>query len=391
MTLKWKDEARSVDPIIDLMRVYQGDARTDKINLGIGVFQDEAGNTPILKAVKEAEARLVRDQATKTYVGVGGDQAFVDGITEMIFGPKSDDVTGIQAVGGSGALRLIADFCAQVSPSSKMWVSNPTWGNHFPLFGASGLECVPYQYKKYSRGDLLKDILSSLEAASEGDFVCLHARCHNPTGIDLTDEEFATLAEFINDRGLVPVVDAAYLGFREGFLKDAASLGDLMRRFEVGFAAFSASKNFALYRERLGIAYVVGRNTDKIADWRSILLAAARANYSMPPDHGASVVRTIVEDDGLKKMWLDELEAARARLMTLRAKFAEALTKAGANYDTSYLVDGAGLFSLLPLEPEQTVKLREENGIYLLSNGRTNIAGLREDTIETVAQAVTHV
>ncbi|MEL7544705.1 MAG: aromatic amino acid transaminase [Pseudomonadota bacterium] len=388
MSTEWNDSARAVDPIIALMDTYNRDPRTEKINLGVGVYQDDLAETPVFQAVKDAEARLLEEQNTKTYVGVGGDSALVEAIRAEIFSNTSSSVTGIQGVGGSGALRLIAEFCGEVAPEATLWVSQPTWGNHFALFAASGLPCKAFPWRAFDCEGIVDGALDALADAKSGDFIILHACCHNPTGIDLPGDELDALCDAINAKGLVPIIDAAYVGFADGFEADARALGGLADRFPVAFTAFSASKNFALYRERLGVAFISAHNKSKLNAWQTILLSAARCAYSMPPDHGAAVVRTILTDPQLRASWLHDLDIARNRVADLRHTFATTLRDVGVSFATNYIAQGAGLFALLPLTREQAHHLREDMGIYLLDNGRVNIAGLRRDTIPRVVEAV---
>jgi len=370
------------------MDVYNRDERSTKVNLGIGVYQDDLAQTPVFDAVKQAEARILKRQATKTYVGVGGDMDLVQGVADLLFSGRDVGATGVQAIGGSGALRLLGEFCGQVAPDATIWVSDPTWGNHFALFAASGLACKSFPWKSFGRENLYNDAASGLDQAQVGDFIILHACCHNPTGIDMDKEETRKLVGLINDRGLVPIIDAAYVGFRDGFIADADALGALVAEFPVALVAFSASKNFALYRERLGVALITGHDHGKFDAWQSILLSAARCSYSMPPDHGAAVVKTILADDALRQSWLDELEAARLRVDGLRKRFAERLAQQQFRHSTDYIADGSGLFSLLPISGEQADSLREEHGIYMLRNGRINIAGLMENSLDDVVSAI---
>jgi aromatic-amino-acid transaminase len=387
----WTYKPSIVDPIVELMELYESDARADKVNLGIGVYQDNDGKTPIFAAVKDAEAILFEKETTKTYVGVGGDAQFVKRLGRFLFGDAADRMLGIQSVGGTGALRLIGEFCARVAPESRVWVSKPTWANHPALFASCGMPCESYEYGKYSADRLLQNIIASLSGAKEGDFVVIHACCHNPTGIDLSEPQMAQLAEAINDKRLYPILDAAYLGFKNSIESDAAALASLMQRFDTAFCAFSASKNFALYRERVGAAYVKGGERAKLGEWRELLLSLARSNYSMPPDHGASIVRIILEDERLRKKWLGELAAASGRLRSVREEFAKCLTKAGCGFSTDYIRTGSGLFCLLPLSEQEVRQLRVDNGIYMMKSGRVNLAGLRDAEVERVAGAIAAV
>jgi aromatic-amino-acid transaminase len=379
--------ARPIDQIIAVSRAYQADPREDKVDFGIGVYKDETGLTPIMRAVKAAEQRLIDGQRTKTYVGVGGDQRFVELFAKEVL-PEyrfGSDLVGIQSVGGSGAVRVLGEVAMTLNPGARFWLPDPTWPNHKAIFGAIGIPMEYYPYPKFSAGPDIDAILTALDAASPGDVVVIHGGCHNPTGIDPDNEQLARLVDGLVERKLVPFVDSAYLGFGLGWQEDAARIALIADRAPEMLLALSCSKNFGIYRERTGAALLVGRDSPNLAAANSTLLALARANYSMPPDHGASVVRTIFEDPELKADWHAELAEIRERITANRSALAFALARARQDRDWTYIDKGRGMFSLLDVTPEAATKLREEQGVYIIPDGRMNVAGLDINNIDAIA------
>jgi aromatic-amino-acid transaminase len=379
--------ARPIDQIIAVSRAYQADPREDKVDFGIGVYKDETGLTPIMRAVKAAEQRLIDGQRTKTYVGVGGDQRFVELFAKEVL-PEyrfGSDLVGIQSVGGSGAVRVLGEVAMTLNPGARFWLPDPTWPNHKAIFGAIGIPMEYYPYPKFSAGPDIDAILTALDAASPGDVVVIHGGCHNPTGIDPDNEQLARLVDGLVERKLVPFVDSAYLGFGLGWQEDAARIALIADRAPEMLLALSCSKNFGIYRERTGAALLVGRDSPNLAAANSTLLALARANYSMPPDHGASVVRTIFEDPELKADWHGELAEIRERITANRSALAFALARARQDRDWTYIDKGRGMFSLLDVTPEAATKLREEQGVYIIPDGRMNVAGLDINNIDAIA------
>lgn len=380
-------EARPIDQIIAVSRAYAADPRDGKVDFGIGVYKDAQGKTPIMRAVKEAETRLLGSQLTKTYVGVGGDQRFVELFARMVL-PSHEferDVFGVQAIGGSGAVRLLAELGHALSPQAAFWLPDPTWPNHQAILGAVGVEIKSYPYPKFTADPDIGTMLSALDAAKAGDVVVIHASCHNPTGIDPDPDALADLVKGVVARGLVPFVDAAYIGFGKGWNEDAARIAVIAEHAPEMLLALSCSKNFGIYRERTGAALLVGHDPDRLAAANSALLSIARASYSMPPDHGASVVRTILDDETLKADWLDELEDIRNRINVNRAALALALARAKQDRDWTYIDKGRGMFSLLDVTPEAAARLRDEQAVYIIPDGRMNIAALDVEHVDEVA------
>lgn len=382
-----KAVARPIDQIIAISRAYQDDPRDDKIDFGIGVYKDETGLTPIMRAVKVAEQKLIDTQKTKTYVGVGGDQTFVklfanEVLPDHVYGT---DMIGIQSIGGSGAVRVLAELALSLNPDACFWMPDPTWPNHKAIFGAVGAKMATYPYPKFTADPDIDAILEALDAASPGDVVVIHGGCHNPTGIDPDLDALAKLAEGVVARGLIPFVDSAYLGFGKGWQEDAERVAVIAEHAPEMLLALSCSKNFGIYRERTGAALLVGKGHANLAAANSNLLALARSNYSMPPDHGASIVRTIFEDPALKADWLAELKEIRETINTARGALALALARARQDRDWTYIDKGLGMFSLIDVTPEAAAKLREEQGVYIIPDGRMNVAGIDISKIDEIA------
>ncbi|MBC2779068.1 aromatic amino acid transaminase [Parasphingopyxis marina] len=386
-------QPRPIDQIIAVTRAYAEDPRTDKVDFGIGVYKDEMGNTPVMRAVKEAERRLVEGQKTKTYVGVGGDQKFVDLLSGAVLPGYGygTDMIGVQAIGGSGAVRLLAELARTLNPDARFWLPEPTWPNHGAILGAVGATMESYPYPKYKAEVDVDAILSALDAANPGDVVILHGSCHNPTGIDPEPEALARLVDGIVERELMPFVDAAYVGFGHGWADDAARISLIAERAPEMLLALSCSKNFGIYRERTGAALLVSKGNPQLAVANSQLLAIARQSYSMPPDHGASIVRTIFEDDALKADWLAELEEIRNRIRVNRSALALALARAKQDRDWTYIDKGFGMFSLLDVTPEDAKTLREDQGVYVIPDGRMNIAGIDTSKVDEIAAKLVSV
>jgi aromatic-amino-acid transaminase len=371
------------DPLLALMGRFRTDRRDRKMDLGVGMYRDASGETPVFQAVKQAEMQLLRGQRTKSYIGVEGDQAYVALLGARIFG-EAANLPGLQTVGGTGALRLAADLLARSHSGRRIWLGTPTWPNHAPIFAAAGLQtrCFGLFHPATTR-PRPEAMLEALQASQPGDAVLIHGCCHNPTGIDADAAAIEEIAALMEARGLVPLVDLAYQGLGRGWHEDAAATRRLVERVPTVLVAASCDKNFGLYRERTGALFVSSREAQSLC---SHLAAIARTAYSMPPDHGAAVVRTILEDEGLTELWSSELEAMRARIGRLRAALA-AYGQVGA-VDLGALDGGLGMFAMLPLALPQIDRLQAEFGIYMAPSGRMNIAGLAEDDIDRFVDAL---
>ncbi len=376
------------DALLALIGLFAADPRADKIDLGVGVYRDETGATPVFRAVKAAEARLVQTQSSKSSLGPEGDARFTELLKPIIFGEATDltSVIGVQTPGGTGALRLAAELIAAAKPGTKVWIGAPTWPNHPPVFASAHLTIETYRYFDQALQTILYDeMMDALGRAAEGDVVLLHGCCHNPTGANLTGLQWSGVAEVIGQRGLIPLVDLAYQGLGGGLEQDAAGLRMVLESAGDAIAAFSCDKNFGLYRDRVGALYVRSQHGKRRELILSNMLALARPNWSMPPDHGAAVVRTILEDEDLTTEWKRELTSMRLRIAEVRKALA-----AGDGFLAPQEAQ-QGMFSLLPLSGDQVATLRKEHGIYMAGSGRANLAGLTALTVPRFIAALRSV
>ncbi|WP_296740344.1 amino acid aminotransferase [Mesorhizobium sp.] len=382
------------DKILALIGAYKADTRPGKVDLGVGVYKDREGRTPVIRAVREAEKRLLATQDTKTYLGLAGDTGFNAAMIKLAFGGKADlsRIRAAQAPGGSGALRLVAELLQRTRSGATVWVSDPTWPNHLPVMRAAGLQVREYPYFDAASGAVrFDDMLAALRTAKSGDVVLLHGCCHNPTGANLDAGQWAKVADVLLERGLLPFVDIAYQGFGEGLDADAAGLRLLAEKVPEMVVASSCSKNFAVYRDRVGAAMIMAKDGAQADVAMSQMLAAARALYSMPPDHGAAAVRMVLEDAALKADWESELEEMRLRMLRLRVAFAEALRRQSNSDRFDFVASHRGMFSRLGLTEAQVERLRAEHAVYMVGDSRINVAGLPEDGMDDLAKAIVSV
>ncbi|NIF60541.1 aspartate/tyrosine/aromatic aminotransferase [Enterobacter sp. Ap-916] len=389
--------AAPADPILGLADLFRADDRPTKINLGIGVYKDETGKTPVLTSVKKAELYLLENETTKNYLGIDGIPEFGRCTQELLFGKNNVLIADkrartAQTPGGTGALRVAADFLAKNTSAKRVWVSNPSWPNHKSVFNAAGLEVKEYAYYDAENHSLDFDgLVASLQAAEAGDVVLFHGCCHNPTGIDPTADQWKTLAEMSLAKGWLPLFDFAYQGFARGLEEDAEGL----RLFAAGhkelLVASSYSKNFGLYNERVGAFTLVAADADTADRSFSQVKSVIRANYSNPPAHGASVVATILSNDALRTMWEQELTDMRQRIHRMRQLFVNTLQEKGANRDFSFIINQNGMFSFSGLTKEQVLRLREEFGVYAVASGRVNVAGMTPDNMAPLCEAIVAV
>jgi aspartate aminotransferase len=382
------------DPILGLMKAFREDQRSDKVDLGVGVYRDEAGQTPIMTAVQAAQRRLLGTEVTKAYIGPAGAEGFNQLIGQLMLGAdhsalRDGRATVVQTPGGCGALRMAAEFLKLCRPDTTVWVSTPTWANHIPLLGGAGLTIREYPY--LDRTTLSVDfdaMISCLEQAATGDVVLLHGCCHNPSGADLDADQWAAITDLIERKGLLPFIDMAYQGLGEGLEQDAQGVRLMAERLPEVIVASSCSKNFGLYRERTGALMLIAATPAQGKAAASQLLSAIRSHYSMPPSHGAAVVELILDSPELAHQWQTELGAMCDRILDLRAAFSKALAPAG---DFSFIERQRGMFSFLGITPQQVQILREEFGIYMLDSSRINIAGLSAATLPCVSEAIREV
>jgi len=379
------------DAILAQMAPFKDDARPEKMNLGVGVYMNDKGETIILDSVKEAERRLLDEEKTKTYVGLAGDLAYNQAMQEIVFADAvaADRVYGLQAPGGSGALRVLAELMARMRPNAKVWLSDPTWPNHYALLQTGQVEIGTYPYFDPETCSVDFDAMAAkLRTLGPDDVVVLHGCCHNPTGANLTPAQWDELAEIAVETGFLPFFDVAYQGFGDGLDEDAYSIRHFAATVKEMLVAVSCSKNFGIYRDRVGCAFVMGANAETAKLANDNIQNIARGMYSMPPDHGASVVRILWQDPALRQQWLDELKAMCARMTSLRTQLAESFRQHSGSDRFDFIAVHRGMFSLLGLTPEQVSRLREEHAIYMIGDSRVNIAGIQEQNIERLVKAV---
>ena len=384
------------DPILGLMEAYANDSNPHKFDLGVGVFKDAQGLTPIPAAVKLAEQRLLEQQSSKSYVGGHGDADFGRLISELVLGSASALLASkragaTQTPGGTGALRLAAEFIAHCLPGRGIWLSDPTWPIHETIFAGAGLMVSHYPYVGADNRLNVSGMLAALEAAPKGDVVLLHACCHNPTGFDLSQDDWRAVLEVVRRRELLPLIDFAYQGFGDGLEEDAWAVRLLAAELPELLITSSCSKNFGLYRDRTGALLVCSHDAEKLLDVRSQLAWLARNLWSTPPDHGAAVVAQILGDAALKQRWIEEVEAMRQRIAELRVGLVEALAPHGLSERFAHIAAQRGMFSYTGLSPEQVKQLRERHSVYMVGTGRANIAGADAARLEALAAAIADV
>jgi len=385
------------DPILGLEEAFKRDPNPAKINLAAGVYRDETGNTPVFRAVKRAEADILESEISKTYLGMVGLPEYTAAVQNLVFGvghpilAERRAIT-LQAPGGTGALRVAADFVKKAAPGAKVWVSAPTWPNHPSLFRAAGLAVETYPYFDAANNCVDFDAMTAgLERVGQGDLVLLHGSCHNPTGADLTPGQWQDMAALLERRGAVPLIDFAYQGFGRGLEEDAQGVRTLVNRLPEVLIASSYSKNFGLYNERTGALTIVSRSAQVADAALSQVKLVIRANYSNPPAHGAKIVATILKSPELTAEWELELEAVRNRIRELRRLLVEGLHARGVNRDFSCLQDQNGMFSYTGLTKDQVARLKTEHAIYIIDSGRINVAGLTTKNLPLVCEAIASV
>ena len=383
------------DAILRLIAEHHSDLREHKVDLGVGVYRDENGRTPVLDSVKKAERRLLDTQATKAYLGSGGDPQFNESMQALMFGDAgsgSDRIVTLQTPGGSGSLRVAAGLILRARPDVSVWTSEPTWANHVPLLGGAGVNLEVYPYYDAARKSIrFQDMLDALDKIPAGDIVLLHGCCHNPTGTDPDPAQWREIADVIASRRLLPFIDFAYQGFSEGLEEDALPVRLLFDRVPEMIVSSSCSKNFGLYRERVGSLSLVSENAAATAAVRSQAFNIVRTMYSMPPDHGAAVVAMILNDAELRVEWLAELLAMRMRLKETREMLATSLRERAPDHDFSHIERGKGMFSFLGVSTEQVLRLKSEFGVYMVDSSRINVAGITRGNVEYLGESIAKV
>ena len=381
------------DQILQLIQMYKDDLRAAKIDLGVGVYKDATGLTPVMRAVKAAEKLLWETEVTKTYTGLAGEPAFNLAAARMILGDSvpMDRVASVATPGGTGAIRQALELIKLASPEATVWLSNPTWPNHPSIIKYLGMKMAEYRYfDAETCGIDFHGLITDLGRVAPGDVVLLHGCCHNPTGANLNAVEWAAVADVLEARGAIPFIDLAYQGFGDGLEEDAAATRMIAARFPQVLIAASCSKNFGIYRERTGILIALS-DVKQRATVQGNLAFLNRQNFSFPPDHGARLVTMILEDDALRADWKAELEEVRLNMLSLRHSLADALRDATGSDRYGFIAQHRGMFSRLGLTPEQVVTLRVEHGIYMVGDSRINIAGLNAHTVPILAAAIATV
>ena len=382
------------DKILALMKMFADDPRAQKIDLGVGVYKNAEGVTPVMRAVKAAEQRIWEQQTTKSYTGLAGDPAYADAMIELILSDAvaRENVAAVATPGGTGAVRQAFELIRMANPGARVWVSDPTWPNHTSILNYLGMETKAYRYfDSETRGVDFDGMIADLNTAQAGDVVLLHGCCHNPTGANLNLVEWQAVVDVLNDRGLIPMIDIAYQGFGDGLEEDAAGTRLVASSVPECLIAASCSKNFGVYRERTGLLMAVSADAGKTALNQGTLAYLNRQNYSFPPDHGARVVSTILTDPALRADWASELEDVRLSMLGLRQQLADELQRLTGSDRFGFIAQHRGMFSRLGTTPELVEKLRADHGIYMVGDSRMNIAGLNTTTVPILAQAIVDV
>ncbi|RQW42827.1 amino acid aminotransferase [Novosphingobium sp. LASN5T] len=378
-------EPQQPDGLLALIAQCRADPRPDKVDVGVGVYRGEAGGTPVMRAVKAAEAALVAGQASKSYLGAEGDERFARLVWQLVSGEErfGERRFGLQTPGGTGALRVGAELMACARPGARIWLGEPTWPNHEPIFSGAGLEVRTHPYFDATTGGIAFDaMISALSDARQGDVLLLHGCCHNPTGTQFSREQWRALSALCNERGVVPFIDLAYQGLGDGMEEDAWGTRLILDTVPDVLLAYSCDKNFAMYRDRVGALFVQAGSAAMLNLAKANALTIARRLWSMPPDHGAAVVGTILDDPDLRAAWQDELTGMRQRLQTVREKLA------AAHPVLALVAQQRGLFSRLPIAPDAVAAVRRTHGIYMPDDGRINIAGLNQANLDHFVEGV---
>jgi aspartate/tyrosine/aromatic aminotransferase len=387
----------AIDPILGLMMAFKADERAEKIDLGVGVYQDDRGRTPVMASVKEAESRLMAVENTKAYQGMAGDPDYNQRMLDLLFGYDhsilgSGRIKSIQAPGGSGALRVGAEVIRRARPDAMLWVGVPTWPNHIPLLGSAGFNIREYPYYDIeSRQVNVEAMMETLRQVPAGDMVLLHGCCHNPTGADLTPEQWDAIADLALERGFVPFIDTAYQGLGDGLDQDAYGMRMMAERLPELVIASSCSKNFGLYRERTGSITFIAETSERADVVVTQAMSTARSLYSMPPAHGALLVSMVLGDEALRNQWQMELEEVRQRIVSMRQLLCGSLKDNAAGVDFSHIEKQKGMFSFLGITTPQLERLRNEFGIYIVSSTRINLAGVNSNNIGYLTDALQSV
>ncbi|UWQ75257.1 amino acid aminotransferase [Leisingera sp. M658] len=379
------------DKILALMQMYRDDPRADKIDLGVGVYKNAEGVTPVMRAIKAAEHKLWEEQTSKAYVGLAGDPAYADAMIKLILGDAvaRENIAAAATPGGTGAVRQAFELIKMANPKARVFVSDPTWPNHVSILNYVGIETVTYRYfDRDTRGVNFDGMMEDLKGAQKGDVVLLHGCCHNPTGANLNEVQWKEVIALLNERGLIPMIDIAYQGFGDGLEEDALGVRLVASSCPEVLIAASCSKNFGIYRERTGLLMAVSNDAGAQGLNQGTLAFLNRQNYSFPPDHGARLVTMILNDEALRADWAAELEDVRLGMLDLRQNLADELQRLTGSDRFGFIAQHRGMFSLLGTTPDLVEKMRVDNGIYMVGDSRLNIAGLNAQTVPVLAKAI---
>ena len=384
-------KSQPADKILMLMQAFREDPRENKIDLGVGVYKNAEGVTPVMRAIKAAEHKLWEEQTSKAYVGLAGDPAYSDAMINLILGDSvaRGNIAAAATPGGTGAVRQAFELIKMANPSARVFVSDPTWPNHVSILNYVGIETVVYRYfDRETRGVNFDGMIEDLKTAQKGDVILLHGCCHNPTGANLNAVQWQEVIALMNERGLIPMIDIAYQGFGDGLEEDAIGVRLVASSCPEVLIAASCSKNFGIYRERTGLLMAVANDASGQALNQQTLAFLNRQNYSFPPDHGARLVTMILNDDALRADWAAELEETRLGMLGLRQGLADELQRLTGSDRFSFIAQHRGMFSLLGTTPDLVEKMRLDNGIYMVGDSRLNIAGLNAKTVPILAKAI---
>lgn len=387
-------KAQPADKILTLMQMYKDDPRTTKVDLGVGVYKDATGLTPVMRAVKAAEHQLWETQDSKVYTGLAGDPAFADAMIKLVLdgAVPRETIAAAATPGGTGAVRQAFEMIQMARPEARIFVSDPTWPNHLSIMKYLGIEAVPYRYfDDETRGVDFDGMIADLKTAQKGDVVLLHGCCHNPTGANLNAAEWDAVIKVLLDTGATPMIDIAYQGFGDGLEEDAAATRKLVTAVPECLIAASCSKNFGIYRERTGLLMAIAADASAHKLNQGTLAFLNRQNFSFPPDHGARIVTMILNDDALRSDWMAELEEVRNTMLGLRAELAGELQRLSGSDRFGFLAQHRGMFSRLGTTPDKVEELRSKHGIYMIADSRMNIAGLNAQTVPILAKAILDV
>ena len=385
------------DPILGLTEEFKSDKNPVKVNLSVGVYQDDNGKTPTFESVTLAEKKLIDINSSKTYKPIDGDSTFLEESIKLVLGENlysefNSKTFGFNTPGGTGALKLASDFLYNFSSKSNVWLSNPTWPNHGPVFNSSGFNTKSYDYFDNNNNNVdFENMIKSIKLIPEKDIIVLHGCCHNPTGADLDLDQWIEVARLIREKNLIAVCDFAYQGLGEGIEKDAEGVRVLVKELDNLIICSSYSKNFGLYSERVGCLIYHTKNINNYLSVQSNFKKVARTIYSNPPAHGSDIVKTILIDDSLRKIWLKNLNEAKDRIINMRKSLVDSLINENCDRDFSFIVNQKGMFSFTGLSEAEVLELKEKYSIYIVKSGRINVAGITSNNVEYIAKAISEV